>query len=46
MDYGIGVSTVQEGRYPVLKMGHIQDGEIQFSNLDFIDEVDHYCPLN
>ena len=40
MDYGIGVSTVEEGRYPVLKMGNIQDGEIWFSNLDFIDEVD------
>ena len=40
MDYGIGVSTVEEGRYPVLKMGHLQDGEIHFSNLDFVDEVD------
>lgn len=40
MDYGIGVSTAEEGRYPVLKMGNIQDGEIRFSNLDFIDEVD------
>jgi type I restriction enzyme S subunit len=40
MDYGIGVSTVEEGRYPVLKMGHIQDGEIRYSKLDFVDEVD------
>ena len=40
MDYGISVSTVEEGRYPVLKMGHLQDGEIRFSNLDFVDEVD------
>jgi type I restriction enzyme S subunit len=40
MDYGISVSTVEEGRYPVLKMGHLQDGEISFSNLDFIDELD------
>lgn len=40
MDYGIGVSTIEEGRYPVLKMGHIQDGEIRFSKLDFVDEVD------
>ena len=40
MDYGIGVSTVDEGRYPVLKMGNIQEGEIRFTNLDFIDEVD------
>ena len=28
MDYGISVSTEEEGRYPVLKMGHLQDGEI------------------
>jgi type I restriction enzyme S subunit len=40
MDYGISVSTIEEGRYPVLKMGHLQDGEIRFSNLDFVDEVD------
>lgn len=40
MDYGIGVSTIEEGCYPVLKMGHIQDGEIRYSKLDFIDEVD------
>ena len=40
MDYGISVSTLEEGRYPVLKMGHLQDGEIRFSNLDFVDEVD------
>ena len=40
MDYGIGVSTGDEGRYPVLKMGNVQDGEIQFVKLDFIDEVD------
>jgi type I restriction enzyme S subunit len=40
MDYGISESTIEEGRYPVLKMGHLQDGEISFSNLDFVDEVD------
>ena len=40
MDHGIGVSTGDEGRYPVLKMGNVQDGEIQFAKLDFIDEVD------
>lgn len=39
MDYGISESTIEEGRFPVLKMGHIQDGEIAFSNLDFVDEV-------
>ena len=40
MDYGISVSTIEKGHYPVLKMGHLQDGEISFSNLDFVDEVD------
>lgn len=39
MDYGISVSTEEEGRYPVLKMGHLRDGEIVFKGLDFVDEV-------
>lgn len=39
MDYGISVSTNDEGRYPVLKMGHIQNGEIVYTKLDFVDEV-------
>ena len=29
-----------EGRYPVLKMGHIESGEITYRNLNFVDEVD------
>jgi type I restriction enzyme S subunit len=39
VDYGISESTEPEGRYPVLKMGHIQRGEIEFRDLDFVDEV-------
>ena len=39
VDYGISQGTEPEGRYPVLKMGHIQKGEITFKNLDFVDEV-------
>jgi type I restriction enzyme S subunit len=39
MDYGISESTIEEGRYPVLKMGHLADGELDFSNFDFVDEV-------
>lgn len=39
MDYGISESTNEEGRFPVLKMGHLSGGEISFSKLDFIDEV-------
>lgn len=39
VDYGISVSSEREGRFPVLKMGNIQSGEIDFSDLDFVDEV-------
>src|SRR5712691_2448265 len=39
VDYGISESTEEEGRFPVLKMGHIQDGEIDFSGLDYVDDV-------
>jgi type I restriction enzyme S subunit len=39
VDYGISESTEPDGRYPVLKMGHIQRGEIEFRDLDFVDEV-------
>ncbi len=39
VDYGISESTEPEGRFPVLKMGHIQRGEIEFRDLDFVEEV-------
>jgi type I restriction enzyme, S subunit len=39
VDYGISESTEPQGRYPVLKMGHIQRGEIEYRDLDFVDEV-------
>jgi type I restriction enzyme S subunit len=39
VDYGISDRTEPEGRFPVLKMGHIQRREIEFSGLDFVDEV-------
>ena len=39
VDYGISVSSEQEGRYPVLKMGNIQAGEIVFSKIEFVDDV-------
>lgn len=39
MDYGISEKTSEEGLFPVLKMGHLADGEIGFSDLDFVDEV-------
>jgi type I restriction enzyme S subunit len=42
VDYGISEKTEEEGRFPVLKMGHIQRREIVLSDLDFVDEVcDH-----
>jgi len=39
VDYGISVSTDPEGKYPVLKMGNVQAGEIVFSKMEFVDEV-------
>lgn len=39
LDYGISVSTETEGKYPVLKMGNIQSGEIVFSKMEFVNEV-------
>lgn len=39
IDYGISEKTAQEGQFPVLKMGHIQRGEIRFTNLDFVESV-------
>ena len=39
IDYGISVSTEQEGRFPVLKMGNIQSGEIVFSKMEFVEDV-------
>ncbi|MFZ1640064.1 MAG: restriction endonuclease subunit S [Candidatus Contendobacter sp.] len=39
LDYGISVSSASEGKYPVLKMGNIQSGEVVFSKMEFVDEV-------
>jgi type I restriction enzyme S subunit len=39
VDYGISVRTEPEGKYPVLKMGNIQGGEIVFSKIEFVDDV-------
>jgi type I restriction enzyme S subunit len=39
VDYGIAKSTEEEGRFAVLKMGHIQGGEIVFESLDYVNEV-------
>ena len=35
--YGTSSSTSQTGRYPVLRMGNMVDGSIDFSNLVYID---------
>ncbi|MCZ8185039.1 MAG: restriction endonuclease subunit S [Beijerinckiaceae bacterium] len=35
--YGTSSSTLQTGRYPVLRMGNMVEGEIDFSNLVYID---------
>jgi type I restriction enzyme, S subunit len=39
MDYGISTSTERAGRFPVLKMGDIQEREINYSDLEFADDV-------
>ncbi|MGH9873963.1 MAG: restriction endonuclease subunit S [Pyrinomonadaceae bacterium] len=39
VDYGISEATVKEGQFPVLKMAHIQRGEVVFSNIDFVEDV-------
>lgn len=40
MDYGISESTERDGRFPVLKMGNLQGGEVRFTNIEFVNEVD------
>ena len=40
MDYGISVSVETSGNVTVLRMGDIQDGEIDYSRVGFVDEVD------
>lgn len=40
VDYGISVSTEPVGKYPVLKMGNIQAGEIVFAKMGYVNEVE------
>lgn len=40
IDYGISERTERDGKYPVLKMGNIQNREIVFSDMEFVDEVE------
>ena len=40
MDYGISVSVETLGNVAVLRMGDIKDGEIDYSRIGFVDEVD------
>lgn len=35
--YGTSASTTEVGRYPVLRMGNMSDGRLDFSNLVYID---------
>ena len=39
VDYGISESSEPEGKFPVLKMGNIQCGEIVFTKIEFVEEV-------
>ena len=45
VDYGISQSTEQEGTYAVLKMGNIVRGEIVFTKIEFVDEVEEALVL-
>lgn len=38
VDYGISQGTVKDGRYPVLKMGNIENREIQLTDIEYVDE--------
>lgn len=40
IDYGISESTSDEGSFQVLKMGNIVAGEIAFTNIEFVQDVD------
>jgi type I restriction enzyme, S subunit len=40
MDYGISVPVEATGRIAVLRMGDIREGEIDYSAVGFVDEVD------
>lgn len=40
MDYGISVPVETSGEIAVLRMGDIQDGEIDYSKIGFVSEVD------
>ena len=40
MDYGISVSVKALGNVAVLRMGDIKNGEIDYSRIGFVDEVD------
>lgn len=40
MDYGISESVDVAGKVAALRMGDLQDGEIEYSNVGFVEDVD------
>ena len=40
VDYGISESTERDGRFPVLKMGNIQSGEIFLKDIEYVESVE------
>ncbi len=44
--YGISESTEQNGNYAVLKMGNIVKGEIAFTKIEYVSEVDQGLVLD
>jgi type I restriction enzyme S subunit len=45
VDYGISDSLEPEGEVAILRMGNIQDGQIDLNELKYVDEVDEYLLL-
>jgi type I restriction enzyme S subunit len=41
VDYGISEGTEREGRFSVLKMGNIQDGNVDLSEIEYVDEIEN-----
>jgi len=39
LDYGTSQSSNHDGQFPVLKMGHIEEGELVYSKLDYVDDI-------
>lgn len=41
-DYGTSTKSTSSGKYPVLRMGNIQDGKIDWNNLKYTDNLNDF----